>query len=153
MPISARGRTSSSTYFITSSTFGKRQLLQNRNFATLFLEVLEAQRKQSRCAVHAYVIMPDHFLTPAPELTLERSVQYIKGSFSFRLKKELGYSGEVWQTSFYDRRVRDWEEFERLRGYIHNNPARRGMPSDYEFSSRSREDLDPLPQRLKPNVF
>jgi putative transposase len=51
--------------------------------------------------------MPDHFhLLITPFETLERSLQLIKGGFSFRAKKELGFGGEVWQNSYYDRRVR-----------------------------------------------
>lgn len=72
--------------------------------------------------------MPDHFhllLTPAE--TLERGMQSIKGGFSYRAKKELGFGGEIWQTSFYDRRVRDFTEYERFRNYIRNNPVKRRL--------------------------
>ena len=84
-------------------------------------------------------------------------MQLIKGSYSFRIKKECGFGGEVWQTSFYDRRVRDAEEFERFRRYIQMNPVRRGIvrtTAEYPFSSAS--DLlwlSPVPQRLKPQSF
>jgi hypothetical protein len=33
----------------------------------------------------------------------------IKGGFSYRARKELGLVGEIWQPSYYDRRVRDFE--------------------------------------------
>ena len=33
-------------------------------------------------------------------------MQLIKGGISFRAKKELGFMHEIWQPSFYDRRVR-----------------------------------------------
>jgi putative transposase len=40
--------------------------------------------------------MPDHFhLLVSPTLSLERSLQLIKGGFSYRAKKELGFAGEV----------------------------------------------------------
>ena len=81
-------------------------------------------------------------------------MQFIKGGFSFRIKKELRYQGEVWQTSFYDRRVRDWEEFRELRRYIHLNPVRRHLveaAEQYPFSSlKPVIPLDVVPQRLKP---
>jgi len=57
--------------------------------------------------LHEFVLMPDHFhLLITPLSTLERALQLIKGGFSFRAKKELGFLGEIWEKSFYDRRVR-----------------------------------------------
>jgi putative transposase len=49
--------------------------------------------------------MPNHFhliLTPTG-ITLERSMQLVKGGFSFQLNKNLKAKREVWQTSFVDR--------------------------------------------------
>ncbi|MGE5112384.1 MAG: REP-associated tyrosine transposase [Acidobacteriaceae bacterium] len=157
MTIPFRGRTSRSTYFITSSTFEKRALLQKQQYAELLLEVISENRAKGRFLLHAYVIMPDHIhllITPGQNILLERAVQFIKGGFSFRMKKELGYSWDVWQTSFYDRRVRDWEEFQRLRQYIHLNPVRRHLvPTAEEYSFSSAKPcipLDEVPQRLNP---
>ena len=159
MRISDRGQTSHSTYFVTSSTFDKRQLFQSPRYAELLLTVISEKRDSGKLHVHEYVIMPDHFhllMTPAAGLTLERVMQLIKGSYSFRIKKEYGFGAEVWQTSFYDRRVRDAEEYERFRVYIHMNPVRRGIAArseDYRFTSAGNIlRLDPVPQRLKPQI-
>jgi len=66
----------------------------------------------------------------------------------------LGFGGEIWQTSFYDRRVRDIKEYRAFREYIHRNPVKRGLVGelgDYAYSSAGRGFvLDGLPQRLKP---
>ena len=62
-----------------------------------------------------------------PPVILEKALQFIKGGFSFRAKKELGFAGEIWQTSFYDHRVRDSGEYERFTRYIHQNPVKRGL--------------------------
>src|SRR2546428_1258015 len=101
-----RGNTGHSVYFITASTFQKRSLFQSERMAQLFIEVLQHYRRQGKYLLHEFVLMPDHFhvlITPA--ITLERALQLIKGGFSFRARKELGFGGEIWQTSFYDRRV------------------------------------------------
>ena len=69
--------------------------------AQLFIEVLLHYRRQGKYLLHEFVLMPDHFhvlITPA--ITLERALQLIKGGFSFRARKELGFGGEIWQTSF-----------------------------------------------------
>ena len=151
-----RGNTGSGTYFITASTFQKQQLLQSERMARLFLDVLLNYRSQEKYLLHEFVLMPDHFhLLITPLLTLERALQLIKGGFSFRAKKELGFQGEIWEKSFYDRRVRDWEEYCSFRQYIHRNPVQRRMasiPEDYPYSSAtSRLTLDAVPQRLKPS--
>ena len=91
MAIPFRGRTSQSTYFVTSSTFGKKALLQKQENAQLLLDVIVANRTRNHFLLHAYVVMPDHFhllLTPGQDITVERAMQFIKGGFSFRLKKQ-----------------------------------------------------------------
>jgi putative transposase len=150
-----RGSTSEGTYFITASTWEKQCLLQSQRMAELFIDVLFRYRKQSKYCLYELVVMPNHFhtlFTPLSPVTLEKAVQFIKGGFSFRAKKELGVVGEIWQTSFYDHRVRDGEEFSRFRHSIHMNPVRRGLvPSPEEFSySSATLKLDEVPQWLKP---
>lgn len=154
MAIPHRGNTGSSTYFITASTFQKRHLLQSGRMARLFIEVLMHYRKQGNYLLHEFVVMPNHFhLLISPEAPLERALQLIKGGFSYRAKKELGFTGEIWQTSFYDHRVRDLAEYERFRVYIRENPVRRGLvqsSQEHPYSSASCAELDEVPQRLKP---
>jgi len=123
--------------------------------ARLFLGVLFGYRSQEKYLLHEFVLMPDHFhLLITPLLTLERALQLIKGGFSFRANRELGFQGEIWEKSFYDRRVRDWEEYSAYRQYIHRNPVKRGLalvPEEYPYSSaRTGLALDAVPQRLKP---
>jgi REP-associated tyrosine transposase len=71
-----------------------------------------------------FVVMQNHFhLLITPGETLERALQLVKGGFSFRAKRELGFGSEIWQTSYYDRRVRDMGEYEKMRDYIRENPV------------------------------
>src|SRR5258708_27744319 len=80
------------TYFITTVTANRRRLFQVEQNANLFIEVLQDQRTKGRLQLHAFVVMPDHvhlLLTPAPEVSLEKTIQYIKGNFSFRLNSNL----------------------------------------------------------------
>ena len=60
-------------------------------------------------------------------MAIEKAVQLIKGGFSYRLKKELGYAGEVWQRGFSDVRIEDRESFLQHREYIARNPVKRGL--------------------------
>ena len=101
--------------------------------------------------------MPEHFhvlITPA--VTLERAVQFIKGGFSFRAKKELNSAMEIWQPGFSDHRIRDIEDFETHVGYIHRNPAGRKLvenAAEYPYSSAFPGSMkDEVPQWLKPHT-
>jgi putative transposase len=100
-------------------------------------------------------VMPDHFhLLITPRESLERAMQLVKGGFSFRAKRELGFMHDIWQPSYYDRRVRDAEEYFAFREYIQRNVVKRGLAAnagDYRFSSAwPGLVLDEAPQRLKP---
>ncbi len=148
-----RGNTGYSCYFVTASTFQKQSLFQTERMARLFIDVLFNYRRQDRYLLHEFVLMPDHFhVLITPTETLERALQLIKGGFSFRARKELGFGGEIWKKSFYDRRVRDVHEYFAFRDYIHRNPVEGRLASvaeEYAYSS-ARAEMDGLPQRLKP---
>jgi putative transposase len=142
------------TYFITSETAERRMLLGHERWAKLFLEVLYHCRGRA-FLLHDFVVMPEHFqATITLVSTLKRAVQFIKGGFSFRAKRELEYAWEVWQPGFSDHRIRDSRDYEIHRNYIHQNPFKRRLVVEaaaYPFSSASGAfELDPAPQRLKP---
>jgi len=141
------------TFFVTSSIWGKRALLQSDRSATLFRTVLYEYRCQGKYRLHEFVIMPDHFhalTTVSFGTTVERAVQFIKGGFSFRAGRELGFSSPVWQKGFSESRVTDAKQYAAIRNYIRENPVRRGLverAEDYSFSSAfpgAETDLCPL---------
>jgi len=99
--------------------------------------------------------MPDHIHVLMTPLTkLEQAVQFIKGGFSFRAKKELGSNMEVWQKGFHDHRIRDAGDYAQHIRYIHENPVRKRLcerANEYPFSSAHPGfELDAVPQGLKP---
>jgi putative transposase len=155
MAIPHRGWTSCSIYFITASSCDKKLLLQSERMASLLVEVFYHYREQRKFLLHEFVVMPNHFhLLITPAESLERAMQLVKGGFSFRAKRELKFEGEIWQSSYYDRRVRDSEEYKKIEHYIRQNPVRARLvenAADYPFSSANlRWSLDEVPQRLKP---
>ena len=91
--------------------------------------------------VHDFVIMPNHvhiLMTLPSEITLEKAMQLIKGSFSFRANKELGFHGEIWQRGYSDVQVVDEQSWQRHREYIDNNPVKVGLakrPDEYPFGT------------------
>jgi putative transposase len=158
LTIPHRGTTSESTYFATTNVEPRRDLFQVEKIARLFIEVLLGYREQKKYLLHEFVLMPDHFhliLTPTG-ITLERSMQLVKGGFSFQLNKNLKAKRDIWQPSFFDRRIRDSLEYAKYKDYIWQNPVRRRLvqtAEEYPYSSAHlsfRGSLDPVPQRLKP---
>ena len=144
------------TFFITSITNGRSSILQSQKMAILFLDVLQQNRSKGRFLLHEFVVMPDHFhpmITPAPNVSLEKAIQFIKGGFSFRAKKELGFAFLVWQESFSNHRIRDAGDYEHHRNYIHQNPVQKNLAktaAEYPYSSAfPGVDLDPVPPALK----
>jgi hypothetical protein len=71
--------------------------------------------------VHDFVVMPNHvhiLMTVPGDMSLEKAMQLIKGGFSFRVNKELGFRGEIWQRGFSDVRIVDERSFQQHREYI-----------------------------------
>jgi putative transposase len=102
--------------------------------------------------------MPDHIhLLLTPKGSLEKAVQQIKGGFSFRVKKELGWQGDVWQKGFSDHRIRDSKDWEIHFDYIRMNPVKAKLcsePDEYLYGFRRGSlVMDAIPQRLKPLDF
>ena len=125
----------SRTFFVTTKTSTGRALLQSDRNAMLFIDVLRSYVAGKKFKVHDFVVMPDHvhlLITVSGEMSIEKAVQFIKGGFSYRLKKELGYCGEVWQKGFSEVRVNDRKSFVRHREYIAQNPVKRGLVSSVE---------------------
>jgi len=125
--------------------------------AQLFIATLQRYREQHKFQRHEFVVMPDHFhllLTPAPEVPMEKTVQLIKGGFSFSVKKELNPNLEVWATGYTEHRVKDAAGYRQHAAYIRENPVRAKLADTcaaYRFGSASGEwEIDPTPPWLKP---
>ena len=140
------------TYFLTFVAAHRRRLFQVEANAELFIDVLRIHRAKARFEMYAFAVMPDHahlLLTPAADVSLEKTVQYIKGGFSFLLKSKL----DVWERGYNESRVADVPSFHACQRYIEQNPVRKHLAATatvYPFSSASRIDLiDPPPQWLR----
>jgi putative transposase len=132
-------------------TAERRSLFQVTATAELLEQTILDYHSQGKFLLHAFVIMPDHFhalITPAPEVSLEKAMQFIKGGFSFRLKSK----HDVWMRSFNESQIMTEEKFISCARYIEENPVRRGLvstPGDYHFSSAVCGRLDPMPLHMR----
>jgi putative transposase len=136
---------------VTAVTAERRSLFQVTAKAELLEQTILDYRTQGKFLLHSFVIMPDHFhalITPAPDISLEKAMQYIKGGFSFRLKSKF----DVWMRSFNESQISTQEKFLSCARYIEENPVRRGLvatPDAYCFSSAFRGRLDAMPVHLQ----
>jgi len=95
--------------------------------------------------------MPDHLhllITPAPDVSLEKAMQFIKGGFSFRFKSR----PDVWERSFNSAQIISIVKFAMCKRYIEENPVRARLATiaqDYAYSSAGLMDgLDQMPDHF-----
>lgn len=141
---------------MTSVTWERSRLFQSERMARLFLEVLFSYRAKENFLLHEFVLMPEHFhalISVPPGATIEKALQLIKGGFSFRAKRELGFASEIWERSFSDEYVKSQQDFRAKQRYIRQNPVEAGLvrvPEEYGYGSAGAGiELDPLPEHLR----
>jgi putative transposase len=122
-------------FFVTTKTSMAQRLLQSERNAMLLIDVLRSNVATGKFQLHDFVIMPDHLhllMTLRGDVPIEKAMQLIKGGFSYRVKRDLGYQGEVWQRGFSDVRIRDAQSFSQHRAYIVENPVKAGLVDSAE---------------------
>jgi putative transposase len=149
-PTREKLRGSDEAYFISTQTAEREPLFRHTRWAQSMVATIRHYAREN-FTLHAFVVMPDHLhLLITPLSTVEKAVQLIKGGFSFRARRELGWSGEIWQPGFTDHRIRDEADWNRHLEYIRSNPVDARLTEDsilYEFMGFP--DVE-FPQRLKP---
>jgi putative transposase len=96
----------------------------------LLIDVLRSNVAARKFQLYDFVIMPDHLhlLMELPnDISIERAMQLVKGGFSYHLRKEHGFHGEVWQRGFSEVRVNDRQAWLQYREYIEQNPVKAGL--------------------------
>ena len=118
-----------------------RALLQSERNARLFIDVLRSYAAAKKFTIHDFVVMPDHvhlLMTLDGNMSIEKAMQLIKGGYSYRLKKDFGYLGEIWQRGYSEARVDDRKSFLAHRDYIYQNPVGAGLvdsPEKFPYCS------------------
>ena len=156
-PTREHATNNSQTYMITSSTWERRALFRNERWAKLLIDTLYHYRGTAYL-LHEFVVMPDHIhMLLTPLTSLEKAMQFVKGGFSYRAKKELGSNMEVWQKGFSDHRIRNSDDYALHVSYIRQNAVKERFcerAEEFPYSSARPEfELDSAPQGLKPESF
>ncbi len=124
-------------------------LFQRNEVAELLVATITKYRDAGEFELEEFVVMPDHIhllLSLEAEQRLSRVVQLVKGGFSHELQKHGFEFPAVWQAGYYDRRVRNAEEYAQIKQYIRQNPVRRGLvqrAEEYTYSSASVQGVKP----------
>ena len=83
-------------------------------------------------------------------------MQFIKGGFSYRAKKEMNFNFEIWQKGYNEHRIRDADEYAQHVEYVWMNPVKAGLveqPEEFPYSSaRLKAEVDPAPLHFQRNT-
>jgi putative transposase len=118
-------------YFITTTTFNRQRLLLHDE--ALVDDCLTILRPK------AWVVMPDHIhaIVNSGNEGISRLLHRFKITYSRRFRDKHS-RGRVWQNRFWDRLIRDQDEFNAYVEYIHYNPVKHQLVTDpYEFPHSS----------------
>ena len=132
------------TYFITICAHMQQSLFQREDVAELMVATFLKYRDAGEFELYEYVVMPNHIhllLSLNDDQRLSRVIQLIKGGFSHSLREHGIVFRAVWEQRYYDRRMRDANEFAEFARYIRQNPVRRGLvenAEDYPYSSAGK---------------
>src|SRR5439155_8991727 len=85
------------TFFVTSVTSERTPIFRSERAAKLFIETLYGCRERGTFQLYEFVLMPDHLhllLAPAPLVSLEKAMQFIKGRILPSLHERDGLQDE-----------------------------------------------------------
>ena len=143
-------------HFITFTCYRRQSFLNTPTVRDAFLRILERTRLRYDFLVFGFVVMPNHIhlLISEPQRdTIATVIQSLKIASARYEKTHIcqkkadmghGITGHdvqgtpFWQRRYYDRNVRNHEEFINDLKYIHRNPVKRGLvekPEDGPWSS------------------
>ena len=94
-----------------------------------------------RYSLLSWVVMPNHshfLLTQSEEWELKQLMHSHKSYTAHESNKILERSGQFWMEDYFDRFIRNRENYRNTIRYIENNPVKAGLcakPGDWPFSS------------------
>jgi REP element-mobilizing transposase RayT len=134
-------------YFVTLCAKKGTKPFETVSLAEAIVQGLDSLRTSGKCSVFSFCLMPDHLhiiLSPTgEERTLSDVIRDLK-SYTTRCAWELGWTGRLWQRSYYDHVGRQREDLVKMCEYVNANPVRAklvGSVSDWPYCGQP----DPFP--------
>ncbi len=119
----------------------RQQILFDEDDYWFIWERLAAGAKRFQCAIHAYVLMPNHFhllLTPQRENGVGKLMQYVGRYYVHYFNTKYRHSGTLWEGRYRATLVDPQAYLLAVAHYIEANPVRAGLvshPAEYDWSS------------------
>jgi putative transposase len=119
----------------------RQPIYRDTNDYLIFLQHLGDAAKQFGVAIHAYVLMPNHFhllASPAEANSLARMIQWIGRKYVQYFNRKYGRTGTLWQGRYRTTVVDSERYFLVCSRYIELNPVRASLSGDaaeYPWSS------------------
>jgi len=120
-------------YFATLCARDKKDVFLHEGLAGVVVESLIWCRENGRFRIYAYCLMPDHLHMAVSPYDYCPCLSDSIGAFKSHTTREswrLGFSGQLWQRSWYDHIARRGEDIGAICAYILQNPVRKGLISE-----------------------
>lgn len=88
-----------------------------------------------------WCIMPNHvhvLVEMFSGISLSEVLHSWRSYTAHQINRVLNRTGQVWMAEYFDRYIRDYNHYQKVVNYIHNNPVKAGFvssPQEYRWSS------------------
>ena len=117
-------------YTVTLCCEFRKPLFANYLNARLIARELALFSKSNSLNTICYVIMPDHIhwlLQLNSDSNLSNLIRKFKNITTYKLNKLYGAKGKIWQSNYYDHKIRSNDDLICQARYIVANPLRAGL--------------------------
>jgi len=126
--------------FVTTTCYEKKKHFEKPENAEIAICTIDRLRKGEIWLVAEYIVMPDHVhLIDLPIQSLSYCMQEFKKSVAGIINRREKVIGcKFWLDEYYERTIRNDEEYSKIVEYIWWNPVKVGLakaPHDCKFSS------------------
>ena len=128
--LKGRCPTSNAFFSITLCCDHRKPLFSNFVNARLITKELFLFSKSNSINTICYVVMPDHvhwLFQLSSTANLSNLIRKFKNITTHKLNKQNSTNGKIWQSNYYDHKVRDEEDLITQARYIAANPLRAGL--------------------------
>ena len=144
MPRRPRGISAGVTLHVTQRGVDRSLTFLAEEDYAFYRWALRQAALESKCAVHAYALMPNHvhvLVTPSDDAGIARMMRSIGARYVPYFNRRYRRTGVLWEGRFRAAPVRSTDYLLNCHRYIELNPVRAGLAAgaaDWEWSSFSR---------------
>jgi REP element-mobilizing transposase RayT len=122
-------------FFLTMCSLNKKAIFVDNGLNNKIIDTLKEEKNRVGHSIYVYCLMPDHLHLLASPLGTRIPITQLMGGISSKATRLLwnyGFSGKIFQRSFYDHVVRKREDLKSIGQYILDNPVRKGLAEKWE---------------------